>query len=73
MAAEEQARDDILLESAQSFLNVVSTGAAIDVERPTWSMKSQLEQIEAFYQSGRKSVSDVLQQKTFVSRHSQGY
>ena len=29
--------------------------------------KSQLEQIEAFYQSGRKSVSDVLQQKTFVS------
>jgi outer membrane protein len=68
MAAEEQARDDILLESAQSFLNVVSTGAAIDVEKANLEYeKSQLEQIEAFYQSGRKSVSDVLQQKTFVS------
>lgn len=68
IAAEEQARDDILLESAQSFLNVVSTGAAIDVEMANLEYaKSQLEQIEAFYQSGRKSVSDVLQQKTFVS------
>jgi len=67
-ASEQQTRDDILLRAAQLFLNIVSTSSSIEVEDANLEyQKTQLEQVEAFYQSGRKSISDVLQQKTFLS------
>ncbi|MDO5576166.1 MAG: TolC family protein [Fibrobacter sp.] len=67
-ASLEQTRNSIMLEAAQKFIAVISAQAAIDVQKANLeSQTQQLEEISAFYDHGRKAISDVLQQKTAVS------
>lgn len=67
-ASLEQTRNSIMLETAQKFIAVISAQAAIDVQEANLeSQTQQLEEISAFYDHGRKAISDVLQQKTAVS------
>ncbi|HLV30537.1 MAG TPA: TolC family protein [Chitinispirillaceae bacterium] len=67
-ASLEQTRDEMMFEAAQKYIAVISAQAAIGVQKADLeSQIQQLEQINAFYNHGRKAISDVLQQKTVVS------
>ncbi len=65
-------QDSVIYETASAFLQVSAGGEMIQVARDRLETKAkELERVEAFYKSGKRPVSDFLQQKADIAQAEQ--